>query len=335
MTDRTKPEDFGKVTEPGTLRMRRVLPGPIERVWSYLTDSEKRGKWFAAGPMDLRAGGSFEFTFNHANLSHEKETPERWKSSDGAKFPGRVTRCEAPRVLGISWEKPDGGSEVLFELTPQGNEVLLTLTHRRIGSRAEMIDFAGGWHSHLDILSDQMYGREPRGLWTTVLRMEAEYAKRLKDAAAFAADTPAAQPVQARVTQRFAASPERVFDAWLDTAMVGQFMFGPQLRDEEIVRLSLDARVGGRFSFVVRRQGQEIDHIGRYLEIIRPRWLVFTWAIAPSPDDASRVTIEIASSGTGCELTLTHELAPGAEEFKARVTEGWTKMLRALEAKLP
>ena len=107
--------------------MKRVLPGPIERVWSYLTDSEKRGRWFAAGPMELRAGGSFEFTFNHANLSSEKETPERWKSSEGAKFPGKVTRCEPPRVLAITWENPDGGSEVVFELSPQGRDVLLKI----------------------------------------------------------------------------------------------------------------------------------------------------------------------------------------------------------------
>src|SRR5258708_23909050 len=112
--------------------------------------------------------------------------------------------------------------------------------------------------------------------------------------------TTPAQPT-VRVIQRFTAPPERVFDAWLDTAMLGRFMFGPTLRDEEIVRLSLDARVGGAFSFVVRRQGQEIDHIGRYLEIDRPRRVVFTWAVAPDPDDSSRVVIEIAALETGCE----------------------------------
>jgi uncharacterized protein YndB with AHSA1/START domain len=137
-----------------------------------------------------------------------------------------------------------------------------------------------------------------------------------------------------RVTQRFTAPPERVFDAWLDTAMLGRFMFGPSLRDEEIVRLSLDARVGGKFSFVVRRQGQEIDHIGRYLEIERPRRLVFTWAVAPDRDDASRVVIEIAPHGTGCTLTLTHEMDPKWAALAGRVESGWTKMLAALAERL-
>ena len=49
--------EYGVVTEPRTIRMERLLPGPIERVWDYLTDSAKRGKWFAAGKMDLRVGG--------------------------------------------------------------------------------------------------------------------------------------------------------------------------------------------------------------------------------------------------------------------------------------
>ena len=29
--------EFGVVTAPRTLCIRRVLPGPIERVWAYLT----------------------------------------------------------------------------------------------------------------------------------------------------------------------------------------------------------------------------------------------------------------------------------------------------------
>lgn len=78
-------------------------------------------------------------------------------------------------------------------------------------------------------------------------------------------------PVNARVTRRFSASPERVWGAFLDSDMVSRWMFGPALRDEEVVRMTVDARLGGSFSFVVRRQGDEIDHVGEYLEIDRPR----------------------------------------------------------------
>src|SRR6266545_1118793 len=68
--------------------------------------------------------------------------------------------------------------------------------------------------------------------------------------------------VKVSVTRHFDASPERVFDAWLDPELIGKWMFGPALREEEVLRIVADARVGGSFSFLVRRQGQEIVHVG-------------------------------------------------------------------------
>ena len=69
--------------------------------------------------------------------------------------------------------------------------------------------------------------------------------------------------VRVRVTRRLSVSPQRVFDAWLDPDSIGKWMFGPRLREEEVLRLALDPRLAGSFSFLVRRQGQQIDHIGR------------------------------------------------------------------------
>jgi uncharacterized protein YndB with AHSA1/START domain len=134
------------------------------------------------------------------------------------------------------------------------------------------------------------------------------------------------KPTIVQVTRRYSASAERVFDAWLDPDMIGQFMFGARLREEEVVHLRNQPRVCGTFSFLVKRQGQPIDHIGRYEVIERPRKLVFTWSIAPEPIDASRVTITITARGNGCELTLAHELAPGWEDYAERTKGGWTRM---------
>jgi uncharacterized protein YndB with AHSA1/START domain len=44
-------DEYGEVREPRTFRIERLLPGPIERVWSYLTESEKRRRWFGAGQV--------------------------------------------------------------------------------------------------------------------------------------------------------------------------------------------------------------------------------------------------------------------------------------------
>jgi len=136
-------------------------------------------------------------------------------------------------------------------------------------------------------------------------------------------------PVHAVTTALFSTDAERVFDAWLDTNMIGQFMFGPGLRDEAIIRLTNEPRVGGTFSFVVRRQGKEFNHMGKYLEIDRPRRLIFTWAVG-DPSAGSRVVIEIAPIVGGCELTLTHEMPSGQENFIEQSKIAWGKMLDKL-----
>ena len=141
-------------------------------------------------------------------------------------------------------------------------------------------------------------------------------------------------PVEVRVARRFGASPERVFDAWLSAEMIGRWMFGPALRNEEVVRIAIDARPGGAFSFLVRRQGEEIDHVGKYLEIDRPKRLVFSWGIARESEGGSRVIIEIVPTAAGCELTLTHQLHPDWANYATRTEQGWTRMLDALAALL-
>jgi uncharacterized protein YndB with AHSA1/START domain len=141
-------------------------------------------------------------------------------------------------------------------------------------------------------------------------------------------------PVKAVVTHRFTASAERVYDAWLKPDWLGRFMFGPAVRDEQILHLKTDPRVGGKFSFFVRRGEMEIDHVGEYLEMDRPRRLVFTWGTADSLPETSRVIIDIVPGKTGCELTLTHEMAPKWKDFADRAKGSWVKMIAALEKAL-
>lgn len=65
--------DYGMIIEPGTLRIQRLLPGPIERVWAYLTESDKRATWLAAGAMTLENGAPLELEFRNSDLSGEHE----------------------------------------------------------------------------------------------------------------------------------------------------------------------------------------------------------------------------------------------------------------------
>lgn len=174
---------YGTFTEPGTIRFERLLPGPIERVWGYLTESEKRGQWLASGEMELHVGGRVELIFNHKNLSSQDDPiPEKYKEHEGGStMYGKITRIEPPRLLSYTWGEASGEeSEVTFKLTPKGDKVLLVLTHRRLGDdRDILIGVAGGWHTHLGILEDKLNGREPKGFWAVHMSMEKEYERRL------------------------------------------------------------------------------------------------------------------------------------------------------------
>src|SRR5690606_36479772 len=123
------------------------------------------------------------------------------------------------------------------------------------------------------------------------------------------------------------ASAERVFDAWLDPEKAGRFLFATPTG--EMVRVDIDARVGGKFNITERRDGEDAEHVGEYLEIERPRRLVFNFGDNVALP-ISKVTIEIVPIESGCELTLTHERIPA--EYGQQTTEGWAGILKNLEA---
>lgn len=134
----------------------------------------------------------------------------------------------------------------------------------------------------------------------------------------------------ARVVKEFATTPENVFDAWFDTGKLNEWMFGPKVRDEEIVKLESHPTKGGTFSFVVRRDGQFLNHLGTYLEFNRPHRWVFTWGIEAESEDESVVTVEITPSENGCLVTLTHELPEKWAEYTENTEAEWSFMLDKL-----
>lgn len=142
--------------------------------------------------------------------------------------------------------------------------------------------------------------------------------------------------VIARVTRRFGFTPERVFDAFLDPAKAGKFMFATETGT--MVRAEVDARVGGRFAFVDRRGGEgDIEHTGEYLVVDRPRRLEFTLQVTKYSSNVDRVLVEIAPTADGCEVTLTHEMGAADAEYKKykdRTEQGWAHILDGLEKTL-
>jgi uncharacterized protein YndB with AHSA1/START domain len=172
--------DFAVATQPETVRIERTLPGPIERVWAYLTEPEKRATWFAGGDFELRAGGKAELRFNHADLSADKVPPEKYRGmKKNFVMESAIIECVAPRLLVFTMKMGDDNTEVTFELAPRGKDTHLVVTHRRLGNRERMVNVSSGWDTHLGILADRLNGVEPRPFWTTHAKLEKEYAARL------------------------------------------------------------------------------------------------------------------------------------------------------------
>ncbi len=157
---------------PKTIRMERLLPGPIDRVWSFIADGEKRAKWFAGGPLEPRVGGTLDWTFDHAALSDEKETPEKHKGSIGYRFLAKVARWEPPHVFAWQW----GEEFVTFELKEQGDRVLMIITHEFVLEESQA-DVSAAWEAHTGVLDDVLSARKPRGFWSAHERYDAEYAR--------------------------------------------------------------------------------------------------------------------------------------------------------------
>ncbi len=164
-------DPYGRVTEPLTLTIQRRLPGPIERVWGYLTDSDLRRQWLAAGVMPDEPGGTFELVWRNDELSTSLAgRPDGFPEEQ--RMQSEIIAFEPPHRLVFSW--PPRG-EVSFELQQVGKDVLLTLTHRRISDRSNMIMVGAGWHMHLDILSARARGEQPGPFWKGWLRLKDEY----------------------------------------------------------------------------------------------------------------------------------------------------------------
>ena len=69
--------------------------------------------------------------------------------------------------------------DVSFELDPKGNEVLLTVIHRRLPDRATLLRVGSGWHMHLDVLVARTTGKEPEPFWDGWSRLRQEYDRRM------------------------------------------------------------------------------------------------------------------------------------------------------------
>jgi uncharacterized protein YndB with AHSA1/START domain len=166
---------------PSTIRFERLLPGPVERVWAYLTESNKRALWLAAGEFDLRVGGKIELIFDNPKLTHEAPPPDA-RRTGVHRAEGVITRLEPMKLLAHTWSWDGGMSEVTYELAPRGKDVLLTIHHRLPDDANLRKAVGGGWATHVGILEDHLKGVKPRPFYTTHAREMKDFERGLAEA---------------------------------------------------------------------------------------------------------------------------------------------------------
>jgi uncharacterized protein YndB with AHSA1/START domain len=160
----------GQLKKVAMVQFERLLPGPIERVWAFLTDPKRLPGWFGDGTIEPRPGGAVNLMDGHVR--------------------GIVTQWQPPRRLIHTWnvfrpgeeESPYPESYLTIWLAPRGSEVGLTLTHLPVLERFEKQN-AMGWHTFLDMLGTSVRGEptEPRQVY--MQRNAARYGVDLADPA--------------------------------------------------------------------------------------------------------------------------------------------------------
>jgi len=166
----------GTLHDPYTVEFKRLIPGPIELAWDYLTKRELLKTWFADVALEPRLGGAVTVTFR-------KDT-----CGPGAGVQGTISDFRPPHAIAFSWirQRPqaDGSvqdsdeGEVRFELAERGEKVLLPLLHSRLPTE-ELLGHSAGWRAYLDNLESLISGRQRVDFVAVVERFRPRYEERL------------------------------------------------------------------------------------------------------------------------------------------------------------
>ena len=150
------------------LVLERHLDAPIERVWQFIVDPDLRARWFMAAPDDLRPEGTIGFTMDHDRLSDQSvPTPLQYRAFVGQSWTERILAFEPPRRILFTWENGEAG-EVEIRLFADDEGTRLVLTHSRLRGREDVLNFGGGWHSHLAALTLRISGEGVPNFWALV-----------------------------------------------------------------------------------------------------------------------------------------------------------------------
>jgi uncharacterized protein YndB with AHSA1/START domain len=127
-----------------------------------------------------------------------------------------------------------------------------------------------------------------------------------------------------QIRRRVRATAEQIFDLWTKPDLMVRWLSPfPGAVD---CKASCDLRPGGAFSLVMLSERSSREVAGTYVEIDRPRKLVFTWMGTLTNNVNTLVTVELHPRGDETDLVLTHERLP-TPAIREGHTRGWGNIL--------
>ena len=134
------------------------------------------------------------------------------------------------------------------------------------------------------------------------------------------------------ITRTFAASRERVFDAWITPADFASW-FGTAAVDVPLDTLRMDVRVGGAWSAVMRLpDGNAIDWAGEYVELDRPSRIAMTMTDRPDQPAGEPLTVDLEEvAGGATRMTMTQRAGEFSDEQRAMTIQGWSAFFDVME----
>ena len=142
-----------------------------------------------------------------------------------------------------------------------------------------------------------------------------------------------AKPVNISLSKSIDAPAQKGFDHWLIPVFVGEWMFGPHIKQEKLIELKNTVRRGGSFSFTVNQQGKVVEHSGSYLELDIPNRLVFNWKSNLYPDCESQISVRFQEENGKTRMKINIRLDAALENFRDEIKQQWAMRCNALAEK--
>lgn len=263
-----------EVNEGRIYQIGREFRAPRDLVYQAWTDPDRLVRWWGGDgcaitthELELRPGGLWR---------HAKRQP------DGAEHICQMRFREFAAPERIVYEQLNDDESVCFTVTvsfaPSATGTRLTMRFEfpSAEAREAVVNhplFAGLGQS-LEQLNDELSG------WSL--------------------EAPADEPT-IRVTRRFAATPEEVFDAWTSREQVMAW-WGCEM--SSLIACEIDLRAGGRFDYLLRVGDEhEAPFSGEFREIERPSRLVYL-DLEPGQEEPALTTVTLTADGVGTLLTM-------------------------------